>query len=70
LAGIKEIGKASAKLKKIIYKTPLMLNERLSGEFNADIFFKREDKQVVRSYKIRGAYNKSAVLIVKASKRG
>lgn len=47
-----------------------MLNERLSGEFNADIFFKREDKQVVRSYKIRGAYNKSAVLIVKASKRG
>jgi len=47
---------------KIIIKTPLMRNQRLSNKFDAEIFFKREDLQQVRSYKIRGAYNKIAGL--------
>lgn len=42
----------------IINSTPLILNKRLSKKFNANIFFKREDLQEVRSFKIRGAYYK------------
>ena len=42
----------------VINKTPLEFNERLSKKFNCNIFFKREDKQPVRSFKIRGAYNR------------
>ena len=42
----------------IIINTPLELNERLSLKYNANIFFKREDLQTVRSFKIRGAYYK------------
>lgn len=43
---------------KFIKKTPLVKNERLSNKYNCNIFFKREDLQIVRSFKIRGAYNK------------
>jgi threonine dehydratase len=39
-----------------------MLNQNLSERFQANIYLKREDLQVVRSYKIRGAYNKMASL--------
>ena len=44
-------------LKDIIVNTPLELSSRLSSKYNANIYIKREDLQVVRSYKIRGAYN-------------
>lgn len=54
---------ASAKcLKGIASVTPLMANVQYSKLFGANIFFKREDLQQVRSYKIRGAYNKIATL--------
>jgi threonine dehydratase len=43
--------------KKIIKKTPLEYNYRLSTLFNSQIYFKREDLQTVRSFKIRGAFN-------------
>jgi len=43
---------------KIIYKTQLQHNQRLSDKFNCNLFLKREDLQSVRSFKIRGAYNK------------
>lgn len=39
-----------------------MKNRNYSTQTNANIFLKREDMQVVRSYKIRGAYNKIAQL--------
>lgn len=42
----------------IIKRTPFELNERLSKQYNAEIFLKREDMQDVRSFKIRGAYHK------------
>ena len=42
----------------IIKNTPLELNERLSVKYNANIYFKREDVQTVRSFKVRGAYYK------------
>ena len=53
---------ASLKLKGLIRVTPLDLNKRLSNNFNASIFLKREDLQQIRSFKIRGAYNKISSL--------
>ena len=42
----------------IVKKTPLQYIDRLSSLYNSNIYFKREDLQTVRSFKIRGAYNK------------
>jgi threonine dehydratase len=46
----------------VIRKTPWEYNERLSEETSASVFFKREDLQQIRSFKIRGAYNKISSL--------
>lgn len=48
---------AYQKLKQVVVKTPLQYNEILSKQYHCKIFLKREDLQIVRSYKIRGAYN-------------
>ena len=53
-----DIEKASDVLKEILEPTPFQKNADLSAKYNADVFLKREDLQMVRSYKIRGAYNK------------
>lgn len=53
---------AAVKLHGIANVTPLMKNARYSKHFDANIYFKREDLQEVRSYKIRGAYNKISSL--------
>lgn len=53
-----ETEKAHQTLKQIISETPLMLNFNVSDEHHCNVFLKREDLQPVRSYKIRGAYNK------------
>lgn len=55
---IEEIEQAANTLKSIATHTPLIQNILLSDEYEANIWLKREDLQVVRSYKIRGAYNK------------
>lgn len=52
-----EIDSAYQILKPIIHHTPLQFHSRLSELYGAQVFIKREDLQVVRSYKIRGAYN-------------
>ncbi|WP_185865263.1 threonine ammonia-lyase [Blattabacterium cuenoti] len=49
---------AKNRLKNIIFNTPLQKNNFLSEKYNANVFLKREDLQIIRSYKIRGAYNK------------
>ena len=41
-----------------IRRTPLEYNKRLSDKYNSRVYFKREDLQVCRSFKIRGALNK------------
>lgn len=56
------IQKAAERLKEVSVRTPLSVNNNLSTVYNANISFKREDLQRVRSYKIRGAYNKMATL--------
>ncbi|MEO1513878.1 MAG: threonine ammonia-lyase [Bacteroidota bacterium] len=59
---VESIYKAKMRLKPVIWRTPLMHNPQLSENFDCQIYLKREDLQVVRSYKIRGAYNKMASL--------
>jgi threonine dehydratase len=55
---LRDIAQAQINIKEVSIHTPLQVNLNLSEEFKADVFLKREDLQVVRSYKIRGAYNK------------
>ena len=67
---IKDIMAASERLKGVIKRTPLELNPTYSEKYEANIYFKREDQQVVRSYKIRGAYNKMASMPLQDIKCG
>ena len=48
---------AYLRLKKVVNRTPLTFNHNLSKKYQCNIFLKREDLQIVRSYKLRGAYN-------------
>lgn len=54
---LNKIIKAKENFWKFIKTTPLILSERLSKKYWAKIFLKREDLQVIRSYKIRWAFN-------------
>ncbi|WP_185870577.1 threonine ammonia-lyase [Blattabacterium cuenoti] len=65
-----EVVKAKNILKDIIYETPLQKNLILSEKYQSNIFLKREDLQIIRSYKIRGAYNKIKSLSQKELKKG
>jgi threonine dehydratase len=53
-----KIEQAKINLTEVVLKTPLQLNTNLSEKYQATVYLKREDLQKVRSYKIRGAYNK------------
>ena len=48
---------AAKRLSKVVRRTPLIFNQALSRKYDCRVFLKREDLQVVRSYKLRGAYN-------------
>lgn len=54
---LKDILKAKNNFGNVVKNTPLILNERLSKKYDAQVYLKREDLQKVRSYKIRWAYN-------------
>lgn len=60
LVSVENLYKAKVRLNGIAENTPLQRNFNLSEEFDCNIFLKREDLQTVRSFKIRGAYNKMA----------
>ncbi len=42
---------------EVIIRTPLQRDAVLSAKYDCDVYLKREDLQIVRSFKIRGAYN-------------
>ncbi len=56
------IEQAKSIVSDVAVETVLQQNDRLSAEYSANIFLKREDLQPVRSFKLRGAYNKIANL--------
>ncbi len=59
---VKKINEAAERLKDVVQHTPLQHNLQLSEEFGCNVYLKREDLQTVRSYKLRGAYNKISTL--------
>lgn len=67
---IKDISQARLALNGVVSQTPLKQNDALSGKFGANVLLKREDLQIVRSYKIRGALNKIKSLTKEQTKRG
>ena len=62
LIEVEAIRAAAERLKNVVVHTPLIRSMNLSEKYGANIFLKREDLQVVRSYKLRGAYNKIKTL--------
>jgi len=66
----KTVEEAYKRIGDVVVKTPLQFSDGLSKKFQAKIYLKREDLQVVRSYKIRGAYNKMSMLSVGEGARG
>lgn len=62
MVSVESIYKAQMRLRGVVQRTPLLRSTRLSDSLEADVFLKREDLQEVRSYKIRGAYNRMAQL--------
>ncbi|MCO5235261.1 MAG: threonine ammonia-lyase [Chitinophagaceae bacterium] len=61
---------AARRLKGTVIRTPLAYNNNLSQEYNSEVYLKREDLQVVRSYKLRGAYNMMCALSYEQQQRG
>ncbi len=62
--------RAAHVLKGVVRRTPLERNEVLSEIYEANIYLKREDLQIVRSFKIRGAYYKMHSLTPKQLAKG
>lgn len=55
---VEDIIIASHTIKDVISPTPLQFNHLLSERYGCQVYLKREDMQSVRSFKIRGAYNR------------
>tara|TARA_B100001146_G_scaffold225125_1_gene246753 strand:- start:39016 stop:40278 length:1263 start_codon:yes stop_codon:yes gene_type:complete len=64
------VQEAAKVLQGVSVVTPLSFQKRFSEQFEAAIYFKREDLQPVRSYKIRGAYHKIQSLSSEEKKHG
>ncbi len=59
---LEAVKQAAERISKVVVKTPLGESFTYSKKYAANVFLKREDLQQVRSYKIRGAYNKISSL--------
>ncbi len=70
LPQIQDITSAKLNISEVITHTPLQKNLNLSEKYEANIFLKREDLQPVRSYKLRGAYNKISQLSQEEREKG
>lgn len=58
----KDIDVAAGVLAKVATKTPLQKSDRLSAEVGRPVYLKREDLQICRSFKVRGAYVRMAAM--------
>jgi threonine dehydratase len=65
-----DFASATQRLKNVVRHTPLEFNQGLSEKYECQIYLKREDLQVVRSYKLRGAYNMISQLSEEQRQRG
>lgn len=67
---IEDIRKAAETIRQVADITPLMQSIRYSKAYDASILLKREDLHRVRSYKIRGAFNKISSLTKEETMNG
>ncbi|MBG48384.1 MAG: threonine dehydratase [Pseudozobellia sp.] len=67
---IADIRSAAETISQVASLTPLTQSIRLSERYGANIMLKREDLHQVRSYKIRGAFNKINSLTEKERQNG
>ncbi|MDH1976740.1 threonine ammonia-lyase [Aliarcobacter butzleri] len=67
---LNDIKDAKKQLEKAISLTPLMRAPILSKEKNAEIYLKEDNLQITGSFKIRGAFNRVALLDEKRRKNG
>lgn len=68
--GMEDIIRAHHVLKEVVVRTPLQLDRALSARYDCQVYLKREDLQVVRSFKIRGSYNMIRNLTDEQCERG
>jgi threonine dehydratase len=61
---------ATQRLKNVAKRTPLTFSHNLSRRYQCKVYLKREDLQIVRSYKLRGAYNMMSSLPEEQLKKG
>lgn len=64
------IEQAAQRLNPVVRRTPLEENQRLTGLLGVPVLLKREDSQVCRSYKVRGAFNLISSLTEEERRRG
>lgn len=70
IPNLEVVKNAASNLKEVASVTALMPNITYSNAFKCEVLFKREDLQMVRSYKIRGAYNKISTLSKEQKAKG
>lgn len=61
---------AVERLKPVVTRTPLAYSYNLSRRYGCEVYLKREDMQVVRSYKLRGAFNLMSSLPIEQVQKG
>lgn len=66
----RSILQAARLLASVVRRTPLEPSHRLSGQVGVPVLLKREDLQLCRSYKVRGAYTMVSALGEDACRRG
>ncbi len=55
----------AARVYDVAIESPLEKAEGLSRRLSADVFLKREDLQPIFSFKLRGAYNNSKLVVTR-----
>lgn len=65
-----DVVQAGKFISEVVKPTPLMKNYNLSELYHSNVLLKREDLQIVRSYKIRGAFNKIKSISTERLKNG
>lgn len=67
---LEDVLQAHRVLQDVVVPTPLQPNRGLSAKYGCNVMLKREDQQIVRSFKIRGAYNLISSLPIETRKNG
>jgi threonine dehydratase len=70
MISVQRILEVNHKIYGYVKTTPLQENETLSNKYGCRVLLKREDLQLGRSYKIRGAFNKISSLNEEERQKG